>query len=76
MAGPKFVLSACLALLPLTSAFFLPVNPGSSVEASPGRNSDPAHPGCSVWWFVPGCPLGNLFGTDPFRLDWNVLDYN
>uniref|UniRef100_A0A0K2SZW3 BPTI/Kunitz inhibitor domain-containing protein n=1 Tax=Lepeophtheirus salmonis TaxID=72036 RepID=A0A0K2SZW3_LEPSM len=26
------------------------------------------HPGCMVWWFVPGCPLEKIFGTDPFGI--------
>ena len=26
------------------------------------------HPGCLIWWFLPGCPLGKIFGTDPFGI--------
>lgn len=26
------------------------------------------HPGCLVWWFLPDCPLGKIFGADPFGI--------
>lgn len=26
------------------------------------------HPGCLVWWFLPDCPLGRIFGGDPFGI--------
>ena len=25
----------------------------------------PSHPGCSLFWFLPGCPLASVFGVDP-----------
>jgi hypothetical protein len=31
-------------------------------------NPELKHPGCWVWWFVPDCPLANLFGVDPFHI--------
>lgn len=30
------------------------------------------HPGCIVWWFLPGCPFAYVFGPDPLRFyPWN-----
>ena len=26
------------------------------------------HPGCIIWWFLPGCFLGDRFGVDPFGI--------
>ena len=26
------------------------------------------HPGCVIWWFLPGCFLGDRFGVDPFGI--------
>lgn len=32
------------------------------------------HPGCIIWWFLPGCPLAKLFGPDPFNFyPWDKL---
>jgi len=25
------------------------------------------HPGCIIWWFLPGCPLASFFGPDPLN---------
>ena len=26
------------------------------------------HPGCLIWWFLPGCILGDRIGVDPFGI--------
>ncbi|TRY76493.1 hypothetical protein TCAL_00075 [Tigriopus californicus] len=26
------------------------------------------HPGCSIFWFLKDCPLGEIFGVDPFKM--------
>lgn len=26
------------------------------------------HPGCFIWWFLPGCYLGERVGVDPFNI--------
>jgi len=26
------------------------------------------HPGCLIWWFLPGCPLGDRMSVDPFGI--------
>merc|ERR1712173_267489 len=32
------------------------------------NNRRRSHPGCLIWWFLPGCPLGDAFGADPFGI--------
>ena len=43
----------------------------SSAEGAPevAKETGAArHPGCMIWWFIHGCPLAKVFGTDPFGL--------
>lgn len=43
-------------------------SPAFMTESRPKK----AHPGCIVWWFLPGCPLAYVFGPDPLRFyPWN-----
>ena len=32
------------------------------------RADQPEHPGCFIWWFLPGCFFGDTFGVDPFGI--------
>ena len=37
-------------------------------ESGTATSTAKSHPGCAVWWFLNDCPLGNLFGVDPFGI--------
>lgn len=55
-----------IALVSLISlSFAAPQDGGSSVEA---RKTKKSHPGCYIYWFLDGCPLGSMFGSDPFKI--------
>ena len=42
----------------------------SPVQGAPKQDAKATvpHPGCTVWWFIHGCPLARVFGVDPFHL--------
>ena len=39
---------------------------GAAFAAPPVKRAE--HPGCMVWWFLPDCPLGKIFGADPLGI--------
>ena len=39
-----------------------------------GRCGPKNHPGCLILWFLPGCPLAEISGVDPFEMyPWEEL---
>jgi hypothetical protein len=55
MADQKLLLFALLATTVLSSG-------NATIEKKQH------HPGCLIWWFLPDCPLGIMFGGDPFGI--------
>ena len=40
----------------------------------PAPSSLPSHPGCTLLWFLPDCPLARVVGVDPFDIyQWEDL---
>ena len=42
-----------------------PAKPGCSKSAGRALKK---HPGCIIWWFLPGCVLGDRIAVDPFGI--------
>ena len=42
--------------------------PTRNLEKRSATKAPKKHPGCIIWWFLPGCFLGDRFGVDPFGI--------
>lgn len=69
--GREVLKMARLCVLVVVTAIVLAgLDDGVRARSTAAKKSRarPEHPGCLIWWFLEGCPLGRIFGVDPFGI--------
>ena len=56
---------ACLTILTTVKSKNLPDKACKDISTERALKK---HPGCIIWWFLPGCVLGDRIAVDPFGI--------
>lgn len=52
----------------IISIILLALIQSDSAQPTSAMSTERTHPGCSIFWFLKDCPLGEIFGVDPFNM--------